>query len=174
MKLFLIVVLTCISLIIYDAEHLFVCPLATYHLWKNIFRFPAPCVVVVQLPSRIWLFATSWTAALQASLSPRVCSNSRPLSQWCYLTIFCCPLLLLPSIFSNIRVFSSELVLCIGWPKFWNFNFSISSSNKYSGWISSRIDWFEGPIWVCLKSMMYYNCRIQGFKVDHSQCLFEA
>jgi len=66
----LIVVLTCISLIIYDAEHLFVCPLATYHLWKNIFRFPAHCVVVVvQSPSHIWLFATSWTEALQASLS---------------------------------------------------------------------------------------------------------
>ena len=60
------------------------------------------------------------------SLSPRVCSNSRPLSQWCYLTILCCPLLLLPSIFSNIRVFSSELVLHIRWPKYWSFSFSIS------------------------------------------------
>ena len=66
----LIVVLTCIFLIIYDAEHLFACSLATYHLWKNILRFPAHCVVVfVQSPSHIWLFATLWTAALQAFLS---------------------------------------------------------------------------------------------------------
>ena len=100
------------------------------------------------------------------SLSPRVCSNSRPLSQWCYLTILCCPLLLLPSVFSSIRVFSSELALRIRWPKYWNF--SISPSNNYSRLISFRIDWFEGPLWVCLKSMMYCNFRIQSFKVDHS------
>ena len=55
----------------------------------------------------------------------------------------CCPLLLLPSIFLSIRVFSSELVLCIRWPKYWSFNFSISPSNKYSGLISFRIDWFD-------------------------------
>ena len=66
---YFIMVLTCISLIIYYAEHLFVCTLATYHLWKNVFRFPDHCVVVVQPLSRIWLFATSWNAALQASLS---------------------------------------------------------------------------------------------------------
>ena len=57
--------------------------------------------------------------------------------------IFCCPLLLLPSIFPSIRAFSNELALCIRWPKYWNFSFSISPSNKYSELISFRIDWFD-------------------------------
>ena len=60
---------------------------------------------------------------------------------WCHPTIS--PLLLLPSIFPSIRVFSSELVLWIWWPKYWSFNFSISPSNEYSGLISFRIDWFD-------------------------------
>ena len=55
--------------------------------------------------------------------------------------ILCCPLLLLPSIFPSIRVFSSELALLIRWPKYWSFSFSISPSNEYSGWISFRLDW---------------------------------
>ena len=58
-------------------------------------------------------------------------------------TIFCQPLLLLPSIFPNIRVFSSESALCTRWPKYWSFSFSISPSNGYIGWISFRIDWFH-------------------------------
>ena len=57
--------------------------------------------------------------------------------------ILCCPLLLLPSIFPNIRVFPSELALLIRWPKYWSFNFSISPSNEYLGLISFRIDWFD-------------------------------
>ena len=57
--------------------------------------------------------------------------------------IFCCPLLLLPSIFPSIRVFSNESVLCIRWPKYWSFSFNISPSNEYSGLISFRIDWFD-------------------------------
>ena len=57
--------------------------------------------------------------------------------------ILCCPLLLLPLISSSIRVFSSELALCIRWPKYWSFGFSISLSNEYSGLISFRIDWFD-------------------------------
>ena len=57
--------------------------------------------------------------------------------------ILCYPLLLLPSIFPSIRVFSNESVLCIRWPKYWNFNFSISPSNEYSGLISFRIDWLD-------------------------------
>ena len=56
---------------------------------------------------------------------------------------FCCSLLLLPSIFSSIRVFSNESVLCIRWPKYWSFSFRISPSNEYSGLICSRIDWFD-------------------------------
>ena len=57
--------------------------------------------------------------------------------------ILCCPLFLPPSIFPSIRVFSSESVLCITWPKYWSFSFSISPSNKYSGLISFRMDWFR-------------------------------
>ena len=57
--------------------------------------------------------------------------------------ILCCLLLLLPTIFPRIRVFSNELALCIKWPKYWSFSFSISPSNEYSGWISFRIDWFD-------------------------------
>ena len=82
----------------------------------------------------------------QASLypSPRVCSDSCPLSQWCHPSISsCCPLLLLPSIFPRIRVFSNEPALWIRWPKYWSFSFSISPSNEYSGLISFRIDWFD-------------------------------
>ena len=75
-------------------------------------------------------------------LSPGVCSNLCLLSRWCYLTIFLChPLLLLPSIFPSIRVFSNELALRIRWPKYWTF--SISPSNEYSGLMSFRIDWFD-------------------------------
>ena len=59
------------------------------------------------------------------------------------LLILCCPLLFLPSIFPSIRVFSSELVLRIRWPKYWSFSFSISSFNEYSGLISFRMDWFD-------------------------------
>ena len=78
------------------------------------------------------------------SLSPRVCSNSCPLSQWCHPTISsCCPLLLLPSIFPSIRVYSNESALCIRWLKYWSFRFSISASNEYSVLIPFRIDWFD-------------------------------
>ena len=78
------------------------------------------------------------------SPTPRACSNSCPSSHWCHPTIpSCCPLLLLPSIFSSIRVFSSESVLSIRWPKYWSFSFSISPSKEYSGLISFRTDWFH-------------------------------
>ena len=78
------------------------------------------------------------------SPSLRVCSNSCPLSWWCHPTISSChPLLLLPSIFPSIRVFSSESAIWIRWPKYWSFSFSISSSNESSELISFRIDWFD-------------------------------
>ena len=118
------------------------------------------CVVVEQLLSHIWLFVTPWTATqlsdwtelnwtgLQhirlpcSSLSPKVCSNSCPLSQWC-LPAICHPLLLLPSTFPSIRDFASELALRIRWPKYWSFSFRISPSSEYSGLISFRINWFD-------------------------------
>ena len=102
----------------------------------------------VQSLSPVQLFATPWTAARQASLS---ITNSWSLLKLMsiesvipsnHLTL-CCSLLLLPSIFPSIRVFSNESVLCIRWSNFWSFSFSISPSNEYSGPISFRMDWLN-------------------------------
>ena len=92
--------------------------------------------------------ATPWTTACQASLS---ITNSRsppkPMSIVSVMPsnhlILCCPLLLQPSIFPSIRVFSNESALCIRWPKYWSFSFSISPSNEHPGLISYRMDWLE-------------------------------
>ena len=103
---------------------------------------------LVQLLSRVWLFATLWTAACQAFLSFTVSQSllkllpTESVMPSSYL-ILCCPLLLLPSVFPKIRVFSNESALCIRWPKCWSFSFNISPSNEYSGLISFRIDWFN-------------------------------
>ena len=102
----------------------------------------------VQLLSCVRLFVTPWTAACQASLS---ITNSRSLPKLTSIElvmpsnhlILCCPLLLLPSIFSSIRVFSNESALQIRWPKDWSFSFNISPSNEYSGLISFRMDWLD-------------------------------
>ena len=105
-------------------------------------------VVVVQVLSCVWLFATPWTTALQASLSFTNSWNLLKLMSTesvlpFYHLVLCHPLLLLPSIFPSIRVFSNESAHRIRWPKYWNFSFSISPSNEYSGLISFRIDWFD-------------------------------
>jgi len=102
----------------------------------------------VQSLSRVRLFATPWTAARQASLSITSSRSSLKLMsiESVMLSnhlILCCPLLLLPSVFPSIRVFSNESVLCIRWPKYWSFSFSISPSNEYSGLISFRMDWLD-------------------------------
>ena len=104
------------------------------------------CVAaVVQLLSCVLLFATPWTAAQQVSLSFSV-SRSLPKFMCIELVmlsnrlLFCCPLLLLPSIFPSLRVFSSELALHTRWPKYWSFSFSISPYNESSGLVSFRID----------------------------------
>ena len=102
----------------------------------------------VQLLSHVRLFATPWTVAPQASLS---IINSRSLLKLKSIElvmpsnhlILCHPLLLLPSVLCSIRVFSSELVLHIRWPKYWSFSFSFSPSNQYSGLIFFRIDWCD-------------------------------
>ena len=98
--------------------------------------------------SYVWLFATPWTAAHQAPLSFTI---SRSFLRLMFIEsvmpsnhlILCRPLLLLPSIFPSIRVFSKESVLCIRWAKYWSFCFSISPSSEYSGSIFFRMDWFE-------------------------------
>ena len=100
----------------------------------------------VQSLSRVRLFPTPWTAAYQASLT---ITNSQSLLKLMSIEsvmpsndlILYRPLLLLPSIFPSIKVFSNELVLCIRWPKFWSFSFS--PSNEYSGLISFKIDWLD-------------------------------
>ena len=102
----------------------------------------------VQLFSRVWLFATPWTTACQASLSvTNSCSLLKLMSIQSVMPsihlISCHSLLLLPSIFRSIRVFASESVLHIRWPKCWGFNFSIRPPNEYSVLISFRIDWFD-------------------------------
>ena len=102
--------------------------------------------LLVQLLSRVLLFATLWTAAHRASLSFTISQSLLKLMSIesvmlpNYL-IFCEPLLLLPSIFPSIRVFSSELAFPIRWPKYWSF--SNNPSNQYSGLISFTIDWFD-------------------------------
>ena len=104
--------------------------------------------ISVQLLSCVRLFVTPWTAACQASLS---ITNSQSLLKLMAIElvmpsnrlILCRPLLLLPSIFPRIKVVSNESVLCIRWPKYQNFSFSISPSNEYSGLISLRVDWFD-------------------------------
>ena len=111
---------------------------------------PIKTLSSVQSLSRVQLFATPWTAACQASLS--IASSQSLLKlisiKWVMPSnhlILCCPLLLLPSIFPSIRVFSSESVLHIRWPKYWSFSFSISPSSEYSKQISFRMDWLDLP-----------------------------
>ena len=130
----------------------------------------------VQLLSHVHLFATPWTAAWQASVS---ITNS-----WSLLKlmpkeslmpsnhlIFCHPLLLPPSIFPRIRVFSNESVLPIRWPKYWSFSFSISPSNEYSRLISFRMDWLQG--WKSLQSKglarVFSSTTVQKYQFFGSQ-----
>ena len=116
-------------------------------------------VVVVVVQS---LFATPWTAACQSSLSFTVSpSLLKLMSTESVMSsnhlILCSPLLLLPSVFPSIRVFSSELALHIRWPKYWSFSFSIDPSNEYSGLISLRIDWFGLTVQGTLKSLLQHH-----------------
>ena len=104
--------------------------------------------VLVQSLSHVQLFVTPWTAACQAPLSfttswslLQILSIASVMLSSCL--ILCCPLLLLPSFFPSIRVFSSASALRIRWPKYWNFSFSIIPSNEYSGPVSFRIGWFD-------------------------------
>ena len=115
-------------------------------------------VVVVQLLSHVLLFATPWTSPCQASLSFIISQSLLKLISIESVMpsnhlILCHPLLPLPSVFPSIRVFSYGSTLCIMWPKYWSFIFSISPSNEYSGLISSRIDWFV----VCVDWFQNFN-----------------
>ena len=105
-------------------------------------------IAVVQSLSQVWLFPNAWTAEPQTYLSFTSCWSLLKLISFKSVMpfnhlILCPPLLLLPSIFPSIRVFSNELGLYIRWPKHCSFSFSINPSNEYSGLISSRIDWID-------------------------------
>ena len=117
----------------------------------------------VQLLSRVQLFVTSWTSAHQASLS---ITNSRsppkPMSVESVMPsnhlILCHPLLLLPSIFLSIRVFSNESALCIRWPNYWSFSFNISPSKEHPVLISFRMDWLDLlTVQGTLKSLLQHH-----------------
>ena len=112
-------------------------------MWRAFIKISS-----VQSLSHVWLFVTPWTAAHQTSLS---ITNSQSLLKLMsialvmpsYYLILCCALLLPPSIFPSIRVFSNESALCIRWPKYWSFSFSIRPFNEYLGLISFGIDWLD-------------------------------
>ena len=122
-----------------------------------------PLFSSVESVSCAWLFATPWIAARQASLS---ITNSQSLLEVMSIElvvpsnhlIVCHPLLLLPSIFPSIRVFSNESVLRLRWPKYWSFSFNISRSYEYSGLISFRIDWLDLlAVQGTLKSLLQHH-----------------
>ena len=129
---------------------------------------PLACIHKIQFSSfqkltHIQLFVTPWTAMHHASLSITNSWNllklmSIELVMPSYHLILCHPLLLLPSIFPNIRVFSDESAFCIRWPKYWSFSFSISHSNEYSGLISFRMDLLDLlTVQGTLKSLLQYH-----------------
>ena len=117
---------------------------------------------LVQLLSHVWLFATPWTAAHQASLSiTNSQSLPKPMSTESVVPsnhlILCCPPLLLPSIPPSIRDFSNESALRMRWPKYWSFSFSISPSNEYPGLIF-RMDWLDLlAVQGTLKSLLQHH-----------------
>ena len=124
-----------------------VSPFALHAGW-SVLSSKIPSVKFSHSVMSNWLFATPWTAVQQAFLS---ITNSQSVLKFMPIEsvmpsnhlILCCPLLLPPSIFPSIWIFSNELVLHIRWPKCWSFSFSISLSNEYSGLISYRMDWLD-------------------------------
>ena len=134
--------------------------------------------LVVQLLSCVWLFATPRTIACQASLS-----FTRPWSLHKFMSIesviksshliLCCSLLL-PRIFPSIRVLSNQSTLCIRWPKYWSFSFSLSPSNEYLGLISFRIDWFDLPaVQGTLKSLLQHHNSKASFLWHSAFCMVQ-
>ena len=145
----------------FNGTDLFVLSLS--HLYKLRPRFSS-----VQSLSHVQLFATPWIAARQASLS---ITSSQSLPKLMFIEsvmpsshlILCCPLLLLPSILSSIRVFSNESTLRMRWPKYWSFSFNISPFNEHPGLISLRMDWLDLlAVQGTLKSLLqHHSSKVQ-------------
>ena len=140
--------------------------------WTDLLQFSS-----VQSLSRVPLFTTPWTAARQASLS---IINSQSLLKLMSIKsvmpsnhlILCCPLLLLPSIFPSIRVFSNESVLCIRWPKDWSFSFSISPSKEHSRLTSFRMDLLDFfAVQGCFPTPWFKSINSSVFNFLHSPTL---
>ena len=133
-----------------------------------------PVLSSVQLLSHVQLFAIPWTAAHQTSLS---ITNSQNLLKLMSIKsvmpsnhlILCHPLLLLPSVFPSIRVFSNESVLHIRWPKSWSFSFNISPSNEHSGLISFRMDWLDlHALQGTLKSLLQHHSSKASIQLNYT------
>ena len=132
----------------YNVQQLYIVSSTSSHSFFSSVRFFLSHYSSSVQFSPVQLFATPWTAACQASLS---ITNSQSLLKLKSIEsvmpsnhfILCHFLLLLPSIFPRIQVFSNESVLCIRWPKYWSFSFSISPSSEYLGLISFRMDWLD-------------------------------
>ena len=129
----------------------------------------------VQLLSLVWLFATPWIAARQASLFITISQSLLKLMPIESVMpsshlILCCPLLLLPPIPPSIRVFSNESALRTRWPKYWSFSFNISPSNEHPGLISFRMDWLDLlAVQGTLKSLLqHHSSKHQFFGVELS------
>ena len=133
--------------------------------WELNFFLPQCVFSSVQSLSRVRLFEIPWTAAHQASLSitnswspPKPKPMSIELVMSSNHLILCRPLLLLPSIFPSIRVFSNESPLCIRWPKYWSFSFNISLANEHPGLISFRMNWLDLlAVQGTLKSLLQHH-----------------
>ena len=131
--------------------------------------------VSVQSLSRVQLFMTPWTTAHQASLS---ITNSWSLLKFISIEsvmpsnhlILCRPLLLLPSIFPSIRVFSNESVLRIRWPKYWSFSFNVSPSSEHPGLISFRVDWLD----LLAVSRVFSNTTVQKHQFFSTQLYLQS
>ena len=132
-------------------------------------------LALVQSLNHVHLFATSWTAARQASLSFTISQSllklmSTELMMPSNHLNVCCSLLPVPSISPSIRLFSTELALRIKWPKYWSFRYSISPSSEYLGFISFRMDWFDLlVVQRTLKSLLqHHNSEDQFFSAQPS------
>ena len=143
----ILILFTDLEEIIFSPKNLIFLPSSTETLFKTEYKLLSAFVVIQSL-SRVQLFATPWTTACQVSLSFTISQSlfklmSIELAMPSNHLILCRPLLLVPSVFPNIGIFSNELTFRIRWPKYWSFSFCVSPSNEYSGLISFTIDWLD-------------------------------